>query len=243
MQDLQAAFASSNIRSDLRAGRRDAVLLLSADDWASHEAEAMDMLDAEERARVERRRRPEDRRTLAVAYAFHRLLLAEILGCAPAQVPLYRDALGCPRLRECGDVSTSLSHADGGIALAVSPRGPVGIDLEPAARTRAMPDIAHAVLHPDDGLPIDPGDTDGDEWARAVLALWVRKEALLKAAGIGMERAMTEFAAPERKTMAAPAGTAQLMVRMLDAGPGWVAALAATPGEEPLLARLPAFAR
>jgi 4'-phosphopantetheinyl transferase len=59
----------------------------------------------------------------------------------------------------------------------------------------------------------------------ALLALWVRKEAFLKAAGIGLQCEMASFAAPDNALLAL-AGGGMAHVRMLDVGPCWVAAIA-----------------
>ena len=69
--------------------------------------------------------------------------------------------------------------------------------------------------------------------AQALLALWVRKEALLKASGIGLMREMPTFKAPVGQPLGLPAadGTegAVATLHMLEAGPLWVAAIAALP--------------
>ena len=61
-----------------------------------------------------------------------------------------------------------------------------------------------------------------------MLALWVRKEAFLKAAGIGLQREMQTFAAPQNALLELPEG-GTVRVRMLDVGPQWVAAVASAP--------------
>jgi 4'-phosphopantetheinyl transferase len=201
------------------------VALLDLRDWRSWVVDAHAMLDPEERQRVERRRSTAQRDRLALAYALHRLLLARTLGCEVGDVCVLRDAAGCPRVPGTA-LSTSLSHADGAVALAVSASGPVGIDIEWSARAAVMPEIADRICHPDDraamcGLP-------WAEWNEALLALWVRKEAFLKAAGVGLQQEMKSFAAPRNATIALSGG-ASSRVRMLDAGSHWVAAVAAPP--------------
>lgn len=203
------------------------IALFDVDDWLPWLAEAIALLGADEAARVQRRRFVADRNALALAYALHRLLLAHVLGGNPAQVPLRRDDRGCPRL--LGDAAyTSLSHAEGLIALAVTASGPVGVDIEPSARAVVMAEIAHSVCHPSEAAELSALD----EWARctAMLALWVRKEALLKAAGIGLAVPMESFSAPSHHALRVPALFADpAQVRMLDAGAGCIAAVAGAP--------------
>lgn len=220
---LDVALAAAHARPGEGAGL--AVFLRTAQ-WSHWLDAASGLLDQAERARVQRRHRARDRELATLAYAFHRLLLARVLECPPAAVPLRRDALGCPRL-DAGGAHTSLSHADGLVALAVS-GAPVGVDIEPAARTAAMDEIATRVAHPRElaaaqALP-------EAERRRALLSLWVRKEALLKAAGIGMAVEMDAFEAPAGRLLPLPgavAGSAEL--RVFEGG-DFIAAVAAAPG-------------
>ena len=198
--------------------------------WRPWLDDALLLLDEVELDRVRRKQRPRDREELALGYGLHRLALGCLLRRAPTQVALGRDPLGRPCLP--GDeLHTSLSHADAAAAVAAS-RGPVGVDLELAARASQMPGIAERVLHPAEvasfaGLP-------ETQCAEALLALWVRKEALLKAAGIGLAREMDSFQAPVGEAVAMPTAEgpdgADVVIHMLDIGPDWRAAIAGLPG-------------
>lgn len=228
--DLPAAFtdAMPSPAWPLAARRGLLVAFVATDAWRARAPEAMALLSAEERARVQRKRRDRDRETTALAYACHRLLLSRVLGCPPDEVPLGRDRLGCPIL-DGGTIRTSLSHADGLIALAVAGSGPVGVDIESVDRAADMPEIAGRVCHPDElhALAALPEA----ERARALLSLWVCKEALLKAAGIGMAVGMDAFRAPVGRMLALPGGIAgAAMLRVFDDGDRCLAAVAGPPG-------------
>ena len=200
------------------------VALVDTRQWLPWLSEAKNLLDPAETMRAERRRIIADREALVLAYALHRLLLGAILTMGPMAVPLFRDARGCPRVANC-DIHTSLSHADGHVALAVSAVGPVGIDIEPATRTAVMAEISASVCHPAEAAAL-AGLSEPDRSA-ALLALWVRKEAVLKAAGIGLMREMASFEAPADSCPRLPwlpGGACR--IRMLDAGETWVAAVA-----------------
>lgn len=199
--------------------------LFSFHDWQPWLADAYALLDEPERQRVERRRIPADRDRLALAYALHRLLVSRALGRDARDVTIARDAMGCPRLPD-GNLATSLSHADGCIAAAVSMAGAVGVDVEPATRAAVMPEIAERICHPDETASIDA--LAGPRRNEALLALWVRKEAFLKAAGIGLQREMSAFTAPDEAQLALPDGV-MAHIRMLDSGPHWIAAIAGMP--------------
>lgn len=204
------------------------VALFELDDWKAWLPQAGQLLDDAEQARVARRRRRGDRENLTLAYALHRLFLGAALGLDPANVPLGRDERGCPRLGSLS-ASTSLSHTDEYLAMAVCRRGCVGVDIEPAARTAGMPEIAAQVCHPAEAERLAGAGERAE--GEALLALWVRKEALLKAAGVGLAREMNSFQAPEGVALPlddAPEG-GQVRLHMLNAGPAAMAAVAAPP--------------
>ncbi|WP_456974869.1 4'-phosphopantetheinyl transferase family protein [Luteimonas sp. A277] len=214
-------------------------MLFITREWLGWLAGAAALLDAADLARVQRRRNPHERDELTLCYAIHRLVIGTHLGIEPVTVPLVRDALGCPRVPGTG-VSTSLSHAGGGFAVALSTAGPVGVDIEPADRAGVMPEIAERVAHPDEMAALGRESTPAVD--RSLLALWVRKEALLKAAGTGMAREMHTFCAPENEVLVlAPPGPALARLQALDLGGGWIGAVAAPPGILVEYARLRPF--
>lgn len=224
---MPEAFASALPGPNWNAAPNDRVLvgLFDLDDWQPWIPDAHALLDAAERRRVLGRRASAGRDQLALGYGLHRLLLGRVLGCNPADVPIGRDAAGCPRLSG-SLLSTSLSHADGVVALAVTATGPVGVDIEPSSRSTVMPEIASRVLHPADSAQL--AGLAATRCNDALLALWVRKEAFLKAAGTGLQREMQTFAAPDDALLALPGGGI-VRIRMLDAGTRWVAAVAGAP--------------
>ena len=210
-----------------KATTRILVGLASLADWQPWLPDAYEMLDSAEHERIARRRFPTDRDELALGYALHRLLLGKVLDRDAAEVPIGRDSFGCPRLR--GELLfTSLSHANHGVAMAVTATGPVGVDLESAARASEMPEIAGGVCHPVDAAEL--AALVGPAWSAALLALWVRKEAFLKAAGIGLEREMKTFPAPDNALLSLPQpGGKPTRLRTLDVGAHWIAAVAGSP--------------
>lgn len=226
--DLRAVFACAFEQSGLAFPRAIVVGLADPREWQPWLGEALTMLSAEEAERVRRRRITGDREALAITYALHRLLLGRAMDLDPRDVPLFRDGEGCPRLE--GDAAyTSLSHADGLIALAATTSGPVGVDIEPAARACVMEEIAGRVLQPGEAAELSalPEPVRG----KALLELWVRKEAVLKAAGVGLAVPMETFAAPEHaRLMLHGLCAGPIQIRMLQAGPRCVAAIAGRSG-------------
>ncbi len=191
----------------------------------------MTVMDAAENGRVQRMRNLVDRENLAVAYALHRLLLARALRMDARHVPLRRDSLGCPRVGE-GPVSshpihTSLSHAGDWLAFSITCAGPTGVDIEPRTRIHLLPEIADSLCHPSEARAM--GGLPPDQLGPALLALWVRKEAALKAVGVGLSREMRGFEAPEGEVRVGEGGD-KIFLRMVDAGPACLAAVAGPCG-------------
>lgn len=169
-------------------------------------------LSADDRARIARMRFERDRIALTIAYGLHREVLAGVLGLAAHAVPLHRDALGRPRVAD-DPVWTSLSHAPGWVAIAVDARAPVGIDIEPCSRSEAVEEIADSVMHDAERACV-AGSREGR--CRALLGLWVRKEAVLKAAGVGLRVPMASFAIGVDGAVRVPGIAGRWQVQRLD---------------------------
>jgi 4'-phosphopantetheinyl transferase len=94
-----------------------------------------------------------------------------------------------PMLR--GGLAFSVSHAADALAVAMSRRGPLGVDLEPASR-RIMISVERRrrLLAAGRGLGADrPPDAE----ERAVIETWTRLEALAKARGGGLWPLLSEI--------------------------------------------------
>lgn len=204
--------------------------------WKSHLPDASMLLDTVETLRMRRKRRQDDRDVLVLAYALHRLLLGHVLGMDPAVVPLWRDEAGCPRVGAENIVHTSLSHTDGLVVLGVSKTGPLGVDIESIARADMLPEMADSICDPSERAELQK--MTADACGPALLSLWVRKEALLKAQGVGLSREMNSFSATEAGVPFALGAGVVACLHMLDAGPDCLAAVAGPPGDLPMFARL-----
>jgi len=113
-----------------------------------------------------------------------RQVLGSYLDMAPSAVPIRTDPAGKPRLAKPHQgLHFNLSHSPNLAAVIVSGDGPVGIDLEPLDRAASLPECRDEFCHPDEiaRLPEDP-----PALGRALLEIWVAKEALLKALGTGL---------------------------------------------------------
>lgn len=209
------------------AGRIVQVAVARTCAWQAQAAALGATLSADEHARVRRMRFERDRIALTTAYGVRRVVLAKALGVAPVAVPLYRDPLGRPRIE--GDaVWTSLSHAEGWVAVAVDPDSSVGVDVEPVSRGASVEEVREAILHRDELETI--AACDERSRARALLGLWVRKEAVLKAAGVGLRVPMRSFPVPHSGPVRIPGFDEEWQVRSVEVDASVEVALAASGG-------------
>jgi 4'-phosphopantetheinyl transferase len=184
-------------------GRAVLLVVAGVDVWridldAGHLAvdRAAEALSPGERLRARRLRAPLARRRFVMRRLGLRAVLAEYSGADPARLTYRAGPYGKPALE--GGPCFSLSHS-GGLALcAVSPGREVGVDVE---RLRAVPEadrIVERVFSPAERRDYHalreaaPGS--------AFLRMWTRKEALLKALGVGFsdEEAVRRAPDPER---------------------------------------------
>ncbi|USO00151.1 MAG: 4'-phosphopantetheinyl transferase superfamily protein [Phycisphaeraceae bacterium] len=126
---------------------------------------------------------PADRRPEGSSASFWRAHIAEQLGVPLGEVSLRSRAGAAPVASVSGrELFISFSRTLGARACAVRRHGPVGVDVE---RVRALPELREMIplaLHAEEiaRLGADPDDAGG------FLESWTRKEAVLKAAGVGL---------------------------------------------------------
>lgn len=78
----------------------------------------------------------------------------------------------------------SISHTDNRVGIAVTELGPIGLDIEPMDRTVDINAHLSQSLSSTEGLLL--ADLKKEKRANFILRTWVRKEALLKATGLGL---------------------------------------------------------
>ncbi|GAA1837008.1 4'-phosphopantetheinyl transferase superfamily protein [Pseudonocardia ailaonensis] len=144
------------------------------------------VLDDHERTRLDRFRREADRARYLAAHALTRLVLGAHLGADPAALVLDRtcrcgEQHGKPTLPSGPEFS--LTHSGDRVGVALSTAGPIGLDVEEHRPLSDLDGLASHVLSPAERHR-PPRD------ATAFLAVWTRKEALLKASGDGLSKPM-----------------------------------------------------
>lgn len=150
---------------------------------------AASLLDESEMARANRFRKAGDRAQYIAAHAALRRIVAQAVspddGAAPQRLRFGASGAGKPFLVDPPMVvQFNLSHADGHALIAVSHRQEVGIDLECLASAPLL-DPHDSVFSAQEIAAVRA--LPADQQALACLRVWVRKEALLKAAACGLD--------------------------------------------------------
>lgn len=159
------------------------VWIVSADPPAETAAWCRGVLDDGEREWAAALGNQRARQEYEVAHGALRILTARELGVHPATLHWTRGRHGRPELKPpCDGLSTSLSHSEGLIVVAVAVGRAVGVDIQ-----RFVPSPAAAALsaryYPHAEAEYITAAADLETRADLFTRLWSRKEAVVKAAG------------------------------------------------------------
>ena len=198
------------------------------------------LLDPAERERWADFRRDADRDRFLVGASLAKTVIAACTGRRPAEVGLDRTCRRCgrphgkPSVRH-GGPELSVAHSGDLVAVAVA-AAPVGVDVEQVdGRPHEVgggdtSSMARMVLAEQERAALAAVHPSGR--ARAFLVAWTRKEAVTKATGDGLRVPFgelvvaTDAAAPRLVAWPYPQDPGNVSLLDLDAGPGYVAALA-----------------
>ncbi len=170
-------------------------LRVAALDGGTHPVErGRALLSPDERATAEAYLFPKDRARYIAAHVFLRSVLGAYLRIGPETVRLARGPNGKPMLAggcyPSVDIRFNLSHSKGCAVCAVAWGREVGVDVERLRPFRDAERMIERVLSPgelDVYRTLAPEARDG-----ALLRVWTRKEAYLKASGEGITRPMRD---------------------------------------------------
>ena len=162
--------------------------------WAFPSATAdpaapIEVLDDQERARMQRFHFAPDRERYAVAHTNLRRILGEYLNESPERICFRANRFGKPELAREASVNFSLSHCRSIAVLAVANGQPVGVDVEDVKPVE--PEVAGTHFSAIELSNLNR--LHGDAWLSGFYRCWTRKEAILKAEGVGLSRALDSF--------------------------------------------------
>lgn len=191
-----------------------------------------DRLDEHERERWSRLTDRPAARAYVALHVLARSQIGRLLGRPPEALRFDRTCPDCggqhgrPLLVDDPGLHLSLSRAGTVVALALSRSGPVGVDVEHVSGTQ-FEGFGQVALH--------PSERDGTV---ADATAWVRKEACLKALGVGLRVEPASFVTPRSGLpVEVVPGMPCLTVVDVDAPSGCAAAVALVSGESPLEVR------
>ena len=164
---------------------------------ASREAEALNLLDAEEHARLRCFRHPRRRREFILCRAALRALLCHRLGCRNTELAFAASRHGKPYALVDGDpnpVSFNVSHSDKHGLIALAPGGRIGVDVEERSARRDPDGVLRSMFAPAEQAAL--ARATGRCKVHLFFALWTMKEALVKALGVGLARDTSAFEIP-----------------------------------------------
>ncbi|MEE1929378.1 4'-phosphopantetheinyl transferase superfamily protein [Streptomyces sp. TRM 70351] len=134
---------------------------------------------------------PEARRRFAASRLLLKHVAAAVLRARPEELELARHPNGRPYLRGCGQLEVSLSHTGTALAVGLSRRGPIGVDIEPSGRTVYGTGLEEEVCTGHERSQL--GWLPEPERNGAVIRLWTLKEAYSKALGHGLRLPFRSF--------------------------------------------------
>lgn len=193
----------------------------------------IDLIDERERHQADRFRFEEDRRRFVARRALLRRLLGRHLGLHPSMVQIERRPGTKPEIRNVRGVHFNAA-ASGSTALIAISGAEVGIDVEHVADRSDVASLARRWLSAEERSLLDR--LPDRERPDAVFACLARKEAVLKAAGVGISVDPSLVPIPIGDDVSGPVhvpgpAPSSWWVRPLTLPGGLVGALA-TPGRE-----------
>lgn len=152
------------------------------------------VLDTDERARAGRFIYDRDRNRHIVAHGAMRCILGETLGVAPAALCFVNNAWGKPELAGPGFSGAAapffnLSHTADLGALAIGWRCPIGVDIE--LMRPIEPDVAKISFSAAEQQVL--ASLPAQDWLQGFYRCWTRKEAVIKALGLGLAQPLDAF--------------------------------------------------
>jgi 4'-phosphopantetheinyl transferase len=130
-----------------------------------------------------------DRARYSISHATLRRILSAYVGCPPQELQFSTGVYGKPRLLTNSTIRFNLAHTSNIGLVAISSGGEIGVDVEfvrPIER-----DVAQAHFSVRELADLD--SLNGQQWLQGFYNCWTRKEAILKAEGIGLNPPLSAF--------------------------------------------------
>ncbi|MCJ2033816.1 4'-phosphopantetheinyl transferase family protein [Methylobacterium sp. J-068] len=209
-------------------------------DLATARADDPTGLSPDERARAARFVRREDRERFIGSHLALRHILAGYLGRHPDELRFGSEPGGKPRLAhpDPEGLRFNLSHSGRHALVGVASTATIGVDVEAVRPIGDALTIARAHFHPAETAEL--ASLPDPDLTSAFFACWTRKEAVVKALGLGLAQPLDRFRVTLPPAAAAvlrwedeTAARLDWSMHHLDLGPDAVGAVAITRAGEP----------
>ena len=177
------------------------------------------LLSTDERERADRFRLDRDRARYAAARGWLRRLIARYLDVDASAVTFGRGAFGKPELTHpaASWLRFNAAHSADLAVFAVASHREIGVDVERVRADFPVDAVANRFLSSEEQLAL--AALPPDRRSEAFFDMWVRREAYLKALGVGLGGTDPDGAAPADQC-------AGWLLTAFDAGDGYAAAVA-----------------
>jgi 4'-phosphopantetheinyl transferase len=150
-----------------------------------------ELLAPDERSRAAQFRVSRPRESFILTRAALRHLIGQYLGQRPSSVSLQNGPHGKPTLSHNSELQFNVTHSGEMAAIALTQGCDIGIDIE---QIRLFPDLEQVATRSfcyEEAAEIN--SLPAGERERAFFACWTRKEAYIKAIGVGLSRPLDTF--------------------------------------------------
>ena len=155
---------------------------MSVNEW-------IELLPEDEKAQARRYFREEDRLRFCIGRLMLRTLLAQNTGRAPESIVLDKGPHEKPYMTD--GPSFNLSHSGSTVLVGIAASGDLGVDVEAVRPVDSMGALARSCLS-DREQESFATCADGEKM-RAFFRAWTRKEAFVKALGVGLKTSLKNF--------------------------------------------------
>ena len=149
-----------------------------------------DLLDAAERGRASRFHFDCDRRRFIAGHDRIRRILGQYRNAPPHELVFTIAKKGRPALKG-GGVNFNYSRSETWGLLAVSHAESLGADIEAVCMGEGLADVARRQFSPEENSALN--DLSGAAWTDGFFNCWTRKEAIVKAMGVGLTDTLDDF--------------------------------------------------
>lgn len=162
---------------------------------SSYLAQMRGILSSDERVKADRFAFEEHRQNFVVAHGFLRAILSRYVDCAPVELQFGCAKYGKPFLIEpatCANLSFNMAHSGSFALYGISKGRMIGVDIEQIRPGLDIAEIAWQFFSINESNCLL--SMSSDVRVHAFFDCWTRKEAFVKAKGIGLSLPLDQFA-------------------------------------------------